>query len=187
MWSMLSPIALSLACATSVGPVPIAPIAPDRPDVTNGPSIVEVGLLQVEGGVQHVRMGTQHSTGTPLTVRIGLLDWLEARVSTDGFLHQSDGGSSVSGTGNVQLVSSLGADQVVDYKTQEFENVLSGYDVVLGTMRGDSIEKSVGRGHAVNRRRHAEYKIRPLLQAEVPFIHAGDHIERGAAEHLEDP
>lgn len=34
--------------------------------------------------------------------------------------------------------------QVVDYKKQEFEKVLRGYDVVLGTIRGDAIEKSVG-------------------------------------------
>lgn len=47
-------------------------------------------------------------------------------------------------TGNVQLVTSLGADEVVDYKKQEFEKVLDGYDVVLGTIRGDAIEKSIG-------------------------------------------
>lgn len=47
-------------------------------------------------------------------------------------------------TGNVQLVSSLGADEVIDYKKQEFEKVLRGYDAVLGTIRGDAIEKSIG-------------------------------------------
>lgn len=47
-------------------------------------------------------------------------------------------------TGNVQLVTSLGADEVIDYKKQEFENVLGGYDAVLGTIRGDAIEKSLG-------------------------------------------
>jgi NADPH:quinone reductase-like Zn-dependent oxidoreductase len=41
-------------------------------------------------------------------------------------------------------VRSLGADEVVDYKKQAFEQTLSGYDVVLGTVRGDTIEKSVG-------------------------------------------
>ncbi|VEA65933.1 Zinc-type alcohol dehydrogenase-like protein SA1988 [Serratia plymuthica] len=46
-------------------------------------------------------------------------------------------------TGNVEWVSSLGADEVVDYKQQEFEKVLSSYDVVLGTIRGDTLEKSV--------------------------------------------
>lgn len=47
-------------------------------------------------------------------------------------------------TGNVQLVSSLGADEVIDYKMQQFENVLRGYDLVLGTLRGKEIEKSIG-------------------------------------------
>jgi NADPH:quinone reductase-like Zn-dependent oxidoreductase len=46
--------------------------------------------------------------------------------------------------GNVPLVSSLGADEVIDYKTQQFENVLRGYDLVLGTLRGKEIEKSIG-------------------------------------------
>ena len=46
-------------------------------------------------------------------------------------------------TGNVEWVSHLGADDVVDYKKQDFENILSGYDIVLGTLRGDAIEKSI--------------------------------------------
>ncbi len=47
-------------------------------------------------------------------------------------------------TGNVQLVSGLGADEIVDYKKQDFDKVLQGYDTVLGTIRGDAIEKSLG-------------------------------------------
>jgi len=47
-------------------------------------------------------------------------------------------------TGNVELVRGLGADEIVDYKKQEFEQVLRGYDAVLGTVRGDAIEKSIG-------------------------------------------
>lgn len=43
---------------------------------------------------------------------------------------------------NIDWVSRLGADDVVDYRKQEFEKVLSGYDIVLGTVRGDEIEKS---------------------------------------------
>ncbi|MBK9314536.1 MAG: NADP-dependent oxidoreductase [Acidobacteria bacterium] len=46
-------------------------------------------------------------------------------------------------TGNVDLVRSLGADEVIDYKKQEFEEALRNYDVVLGTVRGDGIEKSL--------------------------------------------
>lgn len=46
-------------------------------------------------------------------------------------------------TGNVELVRGLGADEVVDYKKQEFEQVLQGYDAVLGTVRGDGLEKAL--------------------------------------------
>ncbi len=52
-------------------------------------------------------------------------------------------GTSTS-TPNVEWVRSLGADEVIDYKKQAFEQVLSGYDLVLGTLRGDAIEKSLG-------------------------------------------
>ena len=47
-------------------------------------------------------------------------------------------------TGNLELVRSLGADEAIDYKKDAFDKVLRGYDVVLGTVRGDSIEKSIG-------------------------------------------
>ncbi|WP_291591307.1 NADP-dependent oxidoreductase [Comamonas sp. UBA7528] len=46
-------------------------------------------------------------------------------------------------TGNIPLVKRLGADEVIDYKKQAFEQVLRGYHVVLGTIRGDALEKSV--------------------------------------------
>lgn len=52
-------------------------------------------------------------------------------------------GTTVS-TGNIELVRGLGAEEIVDYKTQDFEKVLRNYDAVLGTVRGDAIEKSLG-------------------------------------------
>ncbi|AHG40150.1 alcohol dehydrogenase [Pseudomonas syringae CC1557] len=52
--------------------------------------------------------------------------------------------ATTTSTGNIPLVRGLGADQVVDYKKQPFEQVLHGYDVVLGTTRGGTIEKAVG-------------------------------------------
>ncbi len=51
--------------------------------------------------------------------------------------------ASTTSTGNVEMVKKLGADEVIDYKKQEFEDVLQGYDVVLGTIEGDVIEKSL--------------------------------------------
>jgi len=44
---------------------------------------------------------------------------------------------------NGDLVRRLGADVVIDYKTQDFENVLSGFDVVLNSLGKDTLEKSL--------------------------------------------
>jgi NADPH:quinone reductase-like Zn-dependent oxidoreductase len=51
--------------------------------------------------------------------------------------------ATTTSTPNVELVKSLGADTVVDYKKQEFENVLHGYHVVLNSLGGDTLSKSV--------------------------------------------
>lgn len=52
-------------------------------------------------------------------------------------------GTSTS-TGNVPLVRSLGAHEVIDYKKQAFEEELRGYDMVLGTLKGEELEKAIG-------------------------------------------
>jgi NADPH:quinone reductase-like Zn-dependent oxidoreductase len=44
---------------------------------------------------------------------------------------------------NAELVRSLGADVVVDYKEEDFADVLSGYDVVLDSLGGENLEKSL--------------------------------------------
>ncbi len=52
--------------------------------------------------------------------------------------------ATTTGTTNVELVKRLGADVVVDYKTQQFEDVLRDYDVVLNSQDGKTLEKSLG-------------------------------------------
>ena len=44
---------------------------------------------------------------------------------------------------NVELVESLGADVVIDYKAQDFEAMLESYDVVLHSQDGTTLEKSL--------------------------------------------
>ncbi|MFF6840088.1 NADP-dependent oxidoreductase [Streptomyces tanashiensis] len=44
---------------------------------------------------------------------------------------------------NAALVKELGADVVIDYRTQDFEELLDGYDVVLDTLGGKTLEKSL--------------------------------------------
>jgi alcohol dehydrogenase len=51
--------------------------------------------------------------------------------------------ATTTSTSNVALVKSLGADIVIDYKTQDFEEVLRDYDVVLNSQDGKTLEKSL--------------------------------------------
>ena len=51
--------------------------------------------------------------------------------------------ATTTSTSNVALVKSLGADVVIDYKTQDFEDVLRDYDVVLNSQNGKTLEKSL--------------------------------------------
>ncbi|MBB3612140.1 NADP-dependent oxidoreductase [Rhizobium sp. BK602] len=51
--------------------------------------------------------------------------------------------ATTTSTANVDLVRSLGADVVVDYKKDDFENVLQGYDVVLNSLGKETLEKSL--------------------------------------------
>ncbi len=44
---------------------------------------------------------------------------------------------------NFDLVRSLGADVVIDYRTQDFEDVLHDYDVVLNSQDGKTLGKSL--------------------------------------------
>lgn len=44
---------------------------------------------------------------------------------------------------NADMVRRLGADVVIDYKTQDFSELLSGYDVVLNSLDGKTLEQSL--------------------------------------------
>jgi len=65
------------------------------------------------------------------TIAIQLAKHLGASVAT------------TTSTSNIDLVKGLGADVVVDYKKQAFETVLHDYDVVLDTLGGETLDKSL--------------------------------------------
>ncbi len=51
--------------------------------------------------------------------------------------------ATTTSTGNLDFVRKLGADEVIDYKTQKFEDRLRDYDAVLGTVGGEELEKAM--------------------------------------------
>lgn len=44
---------------------------------------------------------------------------------------------------NADFVRELGADTVIDYRSQNFETLLDGYDLVLDSLGGENLEKSL--------------------------------------------
>ena len=88
-------------------------------------ALVEVGKLK-----PGQKVFIQAGSGGVGTFAIQLAKHLGATVATTS-------------TKNVELVKSLGADVVIDYKTQDFEKVLSGYDLVLHSQDAKTLEKSL--------------------------------------------
>lgn len=52
--------------------------------------------------------------------------------------------ATTTSTGNIALVKSLGADVVIDYKKEAFEEQLHDYDVVLNSQDEKTLKKSLG-------------------------------------------
>src|SRR5256885_9582075 len=51
--------------------------------------------------------------------------------------------ATTTSTGNVDLVRRLGTDIVIDYKKDRFEEILRDYDVVLNSLDGETLRKSI--------------------------------------------
>lgn len=90
---------------------------------------VLVELAQVKPGDKVMIHAGSGGVGT---IAIQLAKHLGATVAT------------TTSAANAALVRGLGADVVIDYKTQRFEDALSGYDVVLSSLDDGSLERSLG-------------------------------------------
>lgn len=121
----------------AVVPENAAALKPSNLDFVQAASIPMVGLTSWQAFKERAKLKPGQKVFIPAgsggigTFAIQLAKHLGAKVGT------------TTSTGNVELVKSLGADEVIDYKKQEFEEVLQNYDAVLGTVRGDAIEKSL--------------------------------------------
>jgi len=100
-------------------------------------SIPLVGLtgwqaLHAKAGlVKGQKVFIQAGSGGVGTFAIQLAKHLGATVAT------------TTSTANVELVKSLGADVVIDYKKDTFESLLRDYDVVLNSQDGKTLDKSL--------------------------------------------
>lgn len=121
----------------AVVPERVAAHKPEKLDFVQAAAIPMVGLtswqaLKERSGIKPgQKVFIPAGSGGIGTFAIQLAKYLGAHVATTTSLS------------NMALVKQLGADEVIDYKTQAFEKILRGYDAVLGTVKGDVIEKAL--------------------------------------------
>lgn len=121
----------------AVVPESAAAIKPENLGFVQAASIPMVGLTSWQALKERAGLKPGQKVFIPAgsggigTFAIQLAKYLGAKVGT------------TTSTGNIELVQRLGAHEVIDYKKQAFEDVLHDYDLVLGTVRGDAIEKSL--------------------------------------------
>lgn len=113
-------------------------IKPKNISMEEAASIPLVGLTAWQALVEKARLKAgqkvfiQAGSGGVGTFAIQLAKHLGATVAT------------TTSAGNAALVKSLGADVIVDYKKDDFEERLGGYDLVLNSQDGKTLTKSLG-------------------------------------------
>jgi len=121
-----------------------------------------IAVNQADLALKPANLSMEEAASIPL---VGLTAW-QALVEQAGLkqgqkvlIHAGSGGvgtfaiqlakhlgatvATTTSTANVALVERLGADIVIDYKKEDFEASLSGYDVVLNSLDGDTLRKSL--------------------------------------------
>jgi len=113
-------------------------LKPKNLSMEEAASIPLVGLTAWQALVEKARLKKgqkvfiQAGSGGVGTFAIQLAKHLGATVAT------------TTSAGNAALVQGLGADVVIDYRTEAFEDHLSGYDVVLHSQDNKTLSKSLG-------------------------------------------
>ena len=111
---------------------------PHTLDLVQAASVPLVGLTAWQALVERANLQRGQKvlihagSGGVGTIAIQLAKHLGADVAT------------TTSTANVEWVKNLGADVVIDYKKDDFENIVRDYDIVFDTLGGDTLEKSLG-------------------------------------------
>jgi NADPH:quinone reductase-like Zn-dependent oxidoreductase len=134
-----------------------------RPDKNRIGAFAElIGIHQDDVAAKPTTLTMEEAASIPL---VGLTSWqaLVERANLQPgqkvLVHAGSGGvgtiaiqlakhlgasvATTTSTANIDLVRGLGADVVIDYKKQAFETILHDYDVVLDTLGGETLEKSL--------------------------------------------
>jgi len=112
-------------------------LKPKNLSMVEAASVPLVGLTAWQALVEKAKLKKgqkvfiQAGSGGVGTFAIQLAKHLGATVAT------------TTSTANIDLVKSLGADIIIDYKKEDFETILKDYDVVLNSQDAKTLEKSL--------------------------------------------
>jgi NADPH:quinone reductase-like Zn-dependent oxidoreductase len=134
-----------------------------RPDATRNGAFAEYIVVKANHlalkpkSIDHIYAAAIPLVG--LTAWQGLFDHGQLQAGQKVLIHAASGGVGTMAvqlakwkgayvigtcsTDNVDFVRSLGADEVIDYKKQKFEDVLSDIDLVLDTLGGETQHNSL--------------------------------------------
>ncbi|HEY0244495.1 MAG TPA: NADP-dependent oxidoreductase, partial [Mucilaginibacter sp.] len=134
-----------------------------RPDPTRNGTYAEYVVVKADlvslkpKSVDHIQAASVPLAG--LTAWQGLFQYGQLQAGQKVLIHAASGGvgtfaiqyakakgAYVIGTAsesNIDFVKQLGADEVIDYKNEKFEDKLSDIDLVLDTIGGDTQKRSL--------------------------------------------
>jgi NADPH:quinone reductase-like Zn-dependent oxidoreductase len=134
-----------------------------RPDKDRIGTFAElISIAEDDLALKPERLTMEEAAAVPL---VGLTAWqalverADLRKGQKVLIHAGSGGvgtfaiqlarhlgatvATTTSTANVDLVTSLGADLVIDYRKDDFDSVLRDYDVVLNSLDGETLAKSL--------------------------------------------
>lgn len=120
----------------AVAPVSALATMPNNLDFSQSAAIVLTGVSALQALTENLNLKPEQkilihgAAGGIGSAAVQLAKYLGAYVA-----------ATASGEG-VEFVRQLGADEVIDYKTEEFDKKLSGYDAVFDTVAGETYKKS---------------------------------------------
>lgn len=110
---------------------------PSSVDFNNAASLVLVGISAIQAIEEHLKLAKDQKilihggAGGIGSLAVQLAKHIGAYVAV------------TVGTDDVEYAKSLGADEVIDYKTQNFEEIIKDYDAVFDTVGGETPTKSL--------------------------------------------
>lgn len=122
-----------------------------------------ISMNEADMAIKPKQLSMEEAASIPL---VGLTAWqalierAELKKGQKVLIHAGSGGvgtfaiqlakhfgatvATTTSTANVDLVKSIGADVVIDYRKEDFAKVLRDYDLVLNSLGKDTLEKSIG-------------------------------------------